>query len=68
MKRIPLGACKMWSLSAGGLYINMVFRARLTVLPWNGSKQKQLRKHSNTIQLVPDKGLNQFSQAYIPEC
>ncbi len=32
MDNIHLGTCKMWSLQAGGLYIQVVFKAGLTVL------------------------------------
>ncbi len=32
MENISLGTCKMWSLKAGGLYIQVVFRAGWTVI------------------------------------
>ncbi len=31
MESIHLGTCKMWSLQAGGLYMQVVFRVGLTV-------------------------------------
>ncbi len=31
MEDIYLGACKMWSLQAGGLYMQVVFRAGQTL-------------------------------------
>ncbi len=31
MDSIPMGTCKMWSLEAGGLYIQVVFREGATV-------------------------------------
>ncbi len=31
MENIPLWTCKVWSLLAGGLYIQVVFTAGLTV-------------------------------------
>ena len=31
MESMPVGTCKVWSLYRGGLYIQVVFRAGLTV-------------------------------------
>ncbi len=31
MEHIPLGTCKMWSFYPGGIYIQVVFKAGLTI-------------------------------------